>query len=70
MLHAQSGTILIAHGWVFPPQSQVKVGLSPYTTDHVQISYDTNLYFMTTILGYKVQMSYCKFLKSRLLSNY
>ena len=54
MLHAQSGTILIAHRWVFPPQSQVKVGLSPYTTDHVQVSYDTNLYFMTTILDYKI----------------
>ena len=49
MLYAQSGTILIAHRWIFSPQSQVEVGLSPYTTDHVKHSFDTHLYQATNI---------------------
>ena len=56
MLYAQSGTILIAHRWIFSPQLQVKVGLSAHTTDHVKASYDTNLYFITT--DYRLQMNH------------
>ena len=53
MLYAQSGTILIAHRWIFSPQSQVEVGLSPYTTDHVNDSDDTSLYTHSWVGGDK-----------------